>query len=63
MDNNDVVTKKDLGELEARFDAKLDGVVDRLTESIRDIETKLLTAFHQYGEGQVLETHRGPGAY
>jgi len=68
MDNNDVVTKKDLADLKTGLNANLAEVetriVDRLTELIRDVETKLLTSFHGYGRGQsALETHRGPGAH
>ena len=56
MDNSELVTKKDLAEfeakLEAKIDTKLEVVADRLTELIRDVETKLLTAFRGYGKGQ-----------
>ena len=54
MDNNDSVTKRDLAELEARLETR---IVDRLTELIRDVETKLLTAFHGYGKGQAARMH------
>jgi len=46
MDNSDLVTKKDLAELE-----------NRLTELIRDVETSLLTGFHGYGKGQSARMH------
>ena len=74
MDKNAPVTKQDLAEAEARIEAKLEAkldlVADRLTELIRDVETRLLTAFHGYGKGQAarmhvlnLETRRGPGSH
>ena len=50
MDNSELVTKKDLAELETR-------IVDRLTELIRNVETQLLTAFHGYGKGQAARMH------
>jgi hypothetical protein len=56
MADSDPATKKDLQELEARMDAKLnaamEAVVDRLTELVRNVETNLLTCFHGYGKGQ-----------
>ena len=61
MDNNEPATKKDLAELELKLENKLDNkleaVIDRLTELIRDVETKLLTAFHGYGKGQAARMH------
>jgi hypothetical protein len=61
MDNSELVTKKDLAEFETKIEAKIDtkfeGMEDRLTELIRDVETKLLTAFHGYGKGQAARMH------
>ena len=57
MDNNELATKKDLAELETRLDHKFDTLADRLTELIRDVETKLLTSFHGYGKGQAARMH------
>jgi hypothetical protein len=54
MNENAPVTKKDLAELEARLETR---IVDRLTELIRDVETRLLTAFHGYGKGQAARMH------
>jgi hypothetical protein len=34
------------------------GIVDRLTETMRDVETKLLTAFHGHASGQAAELRR-----
>jgi hypothetical protein len=45
MSDQQPATKADLAELETR-------IVDRLTELIRDTETRLLKAFHAYAEGQ-----------
>jgi hypothetical protein len=49
MDNSPA-TKQDLLELETR-------IVDRLTEFVRNVETRMLTAFHGYGKGQALRMH------
>jgi hypothetical protein len=72
MENGELATKKDLAEMgailnkdlaemEARLDAKLDAKLevlgDRLTELIRDVETRLLTSFHGYGKGQSARMH------
>ena len=50
--NNTPATKRDLSELEARmvdrFTELEARMVDRFTEALRDVETKLLTAFHQW---------------
>jgi hypothetical protein len=54
MDNSELATKKDLAELEARLETR---IVDRLTEFIRDVETRLLTSFHGYGKGQSARMH------
>ena len=45
MKDAEIATKQDLIEMETR-------IVDRLTELARDVETRLLTAFHGYGKGQ-----------
>jgi uncharacterized membrane-anchored protein len=50
MDNSELATKKDLAAIETR-------IVDRLTELIRDVETRLLTSFHGYGKGQAARMH------
>ena len=50
MDNSELATKKDLAAMEKR-------IVDRLTELIRDVETRLLTSFHGYGKGQAARMH------
>jgi len=50
MDNSELATKKDLAAMETR-------IVDRLTELIRDVETRLLTSFHGYGKGQAARMH------
>jgi hypothetical protein len=42
--NSTPATKQDLIDLETRM-------VDRLTETMRDLETKLLTAFHRWAPG------------
>jgi hypothetical protein len=39
------------------LDAKLEVLGDRLTELIRDVETRLLTSFHGYGKGQSARMH------
>jgi hypothetical protein len=61
MDNGEQVTKKDLAQSEARVTelirkdlAESEG---RVTELIRDVETRLLTAFHGYGRGQAVRMH------
>jgi len=61
MENSELATKKDLAELEARLEAKLNAKIealgDRLIELSRDVETRLLTAFHGYGKGQAVRMH------
>jgi hypothetical protein len=47
MDNGNGITKADLK-------AALTELKDDLTESMRQIETNLLTEFHRYGKGQQL---------
>ncbi len=46
MNENEPATKKDIAD-----------AVDKLTESIRDVETSLLTSFHGYGKGQAARMH------
>ncbi|MGI8743394.1 MAG: hypothetical protein ACR2NN_12650 [Bryobacteraceae bacterium] len=48
--NDQPATKQDLQDMEER-------IVDRLTELMRDIETRLLTSFHGYGKGQAARMH------
>jgi uncharacterized membrane-anchored protein len=48
--DSELATKKDLAAMETR-------IVDRLTELIRDVETRLLTSFHGYGKGQAARMH------
>jgi hypothetical protein len=43
-------TKKDLAELEARIDKKL----ENMSEQMRDIETAMLRAFHSVAQGDML---------
>ena len=57
MDNgHEPATKKDLLELEQRLTKQLteqltEQITERLTELVRDTETSLLRAFHDYAEG------------
>ncbi len=64
MDNESSATKQDIGELRSQMGAMetrltaematkqdLAQLTDHLTELARDIETRLLTAFHGYGKG------------
>jgi len=48
--DSELATKKDLAAMEKR-------IVDRLTELIRDVETRLLTSFRGYGKGQAARMH------
>ena len=69
MDDDRPVTKREfdegLAQLEAKLDARLQARIDaalaaqteRLMEFARDIETRLLTAFHGYGKGQAVRLH------
>jgi hypothetical protein len=57
MADSNPATKKDLEDLEARLDVKMEAVVDRLIELVRDVETNMLTSFHGYGKGQALRMH------
>lgn len=61
MENGELATKKDVAELgagiEHQIDVTFERIADRLTELIRDFETKLLTAFHSYGKGQAARMH------
>ena len=56
MKDDEIATKQDLKELQTRLSKDLiemeTRIVDRLTELTRDVETRLLTAFHGYGKGQ-----------
>jgi len=62
MDNGNGITKADLAAALAALKTELKaelktGIVDELTEVIRQIETNLLTEFHRYGKGQQLRLH------
>lgn len=56
MDTESPATKQDMAELRAdmrEMETRLKtDIVDSLTEFMREIETRLLTAFHGYGKGQ-----------
>ena len=54
MENRNSITKADLQA--ALADLKR-GLVDELTETMRQIEANLLTEFHRYGKG-LLEARR-----
>jgi hypothetical protein len=58
MDNGNGITKADLKAAltELRVGLKTE-IVDELTETMRQIETNLLTEFHRYGKGQQLRLH------
>jgi hypothetical protein len=55
MENGRSITK---AELEAVLKAALKAQKDELLETMRQIETNLLTEFHRYGQGQQLRLHR-----
>ena len=61
MKDDEIATKQDLKELQTRLSKDLiemeTRIVDRLTELARDVETRLLTAFHGYGKGQAARMH------
>jgi hypothetical protein len=69
MDNGSGITKADLkaalaelkselkAELRADFNESNQALRDELTETMRQIETNLLTEFHRYGKGQQLRLH------
>jgi hypothetical protein len=61
MANGTPVTKADLVAALAGFrkEIKADMAVlrDELTETMRQIETNLLTEFHRYGKGQQIRLH------
>lgn len=50
MDNEKPVTR-------AEFDSGLRGLKDELVDSMRQIETNLLTEFHRYAKGQSARLH------
>ena len=50
MDNGHAVTKAELMEA-------LGLLEDKLTETIRQVETNLLTEFHRYAKGQQVRLH------
>ena len=50
MDNERSVTR-------AELDAGLQGLENRLVDSMRQIETNLLTEFHRYAKGQNARVH------
>ncbi len=57
MDNDSPATKQDIADLREQLRSEmatkqdLAHLTDHLTELARDIETRLLTAFHGYGKG------------
>ncbi len=61
MDNESPATKQDIAELRSemgQMETRLKTeIVDTLTEFMREIETRLLTAFHGYGRGQTARMH------
>jgi hypothetical protein len=54
MDKGNGITKADL---KAALSELKTEVVDQLTETMRQIETNLLTEFHPYGKGQQIRLH------
>ncbi|MDP8991408.1 MAG: hypothetical protein M3N41_15165 [Acidobacteriota bacterium] len=50
MDNEKPVTRTE-------FDSGLRGLKDELVDSMRQIETNLLTEFHRYAKGQSARLH------
>ena len=68
MDNESPATKQDIEQLRGEMhglETRLKGemgametrLYDRMTEFMREIETRLLTAFHGYGRGQTARMH------
>ena len=59
--NSEPATKQDLQDLKQELKQEMvemeTRIVDRLTEFSRDMETRLLTAFHGYGRGQAARMH------
>ena len=53
MDDDRPVTRRDLNELKQELKQEMKHLADSMTELMRDIETKMLTAFHE------LETRQG----
>ena len=47
FDPNAPATKGDLAELETRIETR---IVDRLTETVRDVQTELLKAFYNFAD-------------
>jgi hypothetical protein len=58
MENGNGITKADLAAAlgALKTDLKKE-IVDELTETMRQIETTLLTEFHRYGKGQQIRLH------
>jgi len=58
-DSSAPATKADLAELRAELRAELNSSSERVIETMRDIETHMLTEFHRYAKGtsQRLHTH------
>jgi hypothetical protein len=61
MANGQPATKADLqatkDELRAEIAASAERVTERLTDTMRQIETNLLTEFHRYAKGQNARVH------
>jgi hypothetical protein len=58
MENGNGITKADLAAALTDLRTGLKNeIVDELTETMRQIETNLLTEFHRYGKGQQLRLH------
>jgi hypothetical protein len=58
MENGNGITKADLAAALAALKTDLKKeIVDELTETMRQIETNLLTEFHRYGKGQQIRLH------
>jgi hypothetical protein len=51
MDDDRPVTRRDLNELKQELKQEMKHLADSMTEPMRDIETKMLTAFHGYAKG------------
>lgn len=58
MENGNGITKADLAAAltDLRIGLKKE-IVDELSETMRQIETNLLTEFHRYGKGQQIRLH------
>jgi hypothetical protein len=58
MENGNGITKADLAAALTDLKTGLKKeIVDELTETMRQIETNLLTEFHRYGKGQQIRLH------